>query len=61
MCLEGAGIRAGFFMGWMRMVKSFTSHPVVLVEPNPENRNDWLLFEVVMCRGKILWRWPEAI
>ncbi|KAF2559565.1 hypothetical protein F2Q68_00013271 [Brassica cretica] len=32
-----------------------------IVEPNPENRNDWFLFEGVMCRGKIVWRWPDAI
>nr|VDD44991.1 unnamed protein product [Brassica oleracea] len=35
-----------------------------IVEPNPENRNDWFLFEVIMCRcigGRILWRWPDEI
>ncbi|CAH8381856.1 unnamed protein product [Eruca vesicaria subsp. sativa] len=32
-----------------------------IVEPNPENRNDWLLFEVLLSRGicgRLLWRWP---
>ncbi|KAL0694342.1 hypothetical protein Bca4012_061522 [Brassica carinata] len=35
-----------------------------IVEPNPENRNDWFLFEAVMCRGiggRILWRRPDEI